>query len=361
MAAPEETSHSQRPLHVSRANTKLVALTLITLAVLVLCGLLIWPFLPALVAATTLAVVTHRYWKWLSRHIARPSPRAAIAVATVAVALVVPVACLVYFSAAEIAESVRAWQDPDYQPPWQAQLAKYPRIEEAWNRMAESLDIPAVIRQTAGFLQSGTASILSGLAYAAVQSFLTLFVLFFLYRDEATVLEWTRRLSPLTDGETDQVLDRLRDTVLATIYGSVVVALVQGSLGGLIFFMLGLPGAVLWATAMCLLALVPYLGTFVVWAPAAVLLALQGDWVRAGILVGWGLCVIATIDNLLYPILVGNRLRQHTVISFFAIIGGITLLGATGIILGPVIVSLAFVLLDIWRQRTRELEGSVAG
>jgi len=357
MSAPDTNTDARLPAApwVDRSNTKLAVLAAATILTLYLCYLLVRPFMPALVWSVTLAVVTHRFWQWLARHVPQPSLRAGIAVGAVAIALLAPVTFLVYFSAAEITETVKQWQSPDYQPPWQDRLAENPRLAEAWNWVSENFDLPAMAQETAQAIQAGAATFFSGLAYTAVQAFLTLFVLFFLYRDERSVLQAVRRLSPMSDQETDQVLDRLRNTILATIYGSLVVALVQGALGGVIFFLLGLPGPVLWAAAMGLLALVPYLGTFVVWAPAAIVLALHGEWVKAGVLVGWGLCVIAMIDNLLYPVLVGNRLHQHSVISFIAIIGGVGLFGATGIVLGPVIVALTFALLDIWRQRTSDI------
>jgi predicted PurR-regulated permease PerM len=105
---------------------------------------------------------------------------------------------------------------------------------------------------------------------------------------------------------------------------------------------------------MGLLAIVPYLGAFVIWAPAAAILALQGQWWQAGVLVIWGSIVIGLIDNLIYPILVGNRLRQHTIVAFIAIIGGITVFGATGLVLGPIIISVTQFLVELWRRRTRD-------
>src|SRR5690606_27433702 len=114
----------------------------------------------------------------------------------------------------------------------------------------------------------------------------------------------------------------------------------------------GVPGAVLWGVAMGILAIIPYLGTFVVWGPVAALLAVQGEWVKAGVLVAWGMLAIGLIDNLLYPILVGQRLRQHTVTAFIAILGGVSLFGGTGLILGPVLVAVTFFLIDIWCERT---------
>jgi predicted PurR-regulated permease PerM len=181
---------------------------------------------------------------------------------------------------------------------------------------------------------------------------ISLFVLFYLYRDEERAVAALTRFSPLTRSETNRLLRRLNDTIHATIFGTAVVAIIQGTLGGLIFWAVGLPGAVLWGTVMALLAIVPYLGAFVVWAPAAVILAAEGQWGKSLILIAWGTIVIGLIDNLIYPILVGNRMRLHTVVAFFAIVGGIVLFGASGLVLGPVLVSLTTFLLETWRRRT---------
>jgi predicted PurR-regulated permease PerM len=99
-------------------------------------------------------------------------------------------------------------------------------------------------------------------------------------------------------------------------------------------------------------------GTFTVWGPAAVYLFLEGHWIKSLILLGWGAVAVGTIDNLLYPVLVGHRLRLHTVVMFIAIVGGLTIFGMTGIVLGPVIITVAFFLLDIWRRRTEHGESA---
>ena len=91
---------------------------------------------------------------------------------------------------------------------------------------------------------------------------------------------------------------------------------------------------------------------WLVWVPAAIILAVNGQWMQAAILVGWGLLVIGLIDNVLYPTLVGNRLRQHTVVAFVAIIGGLTVFGTSGIVLGPLVVTTTLTLLELWRERT---------
>jgi predicted PurR-regulated permease PerM len=137
------------------------------------------------------------------------------------------------------------------------------------------------------------------------------------------------------------------------VFGTVVAAMAQGTLGGAMFWLLGFSNPLFWGVVMALLAVVPLLGAFVVWVPAAAYLALTGDWGKAAILVAWGTVVVGGADNLLHPMLAGDRMRLHTVPTFFAIVGGIMLFGAAGLIIGPLVVTLTLTLLEIWRDRVR--------
>ena len=152
----------------------------------------------------------------------------------------------------------------------------------------------------------------------------------------------------------DRLFSRVGDTVHATIYGTLVVAAVQGTLGGLMFWWLDLPAPLLWGLVMGVLAIVPVLGAFVVWIPAAVFLALDGSWGKALILALWGGVLVGGIDNVIYPILVGNRLRLHTIPAFMAIVGGLIVFGPSGLILGPMTLTVTVLLLEIWRSRSPE-------
>ena len=118
------------------------------------------------------------------------------------------------------------------------------------------------------------------------------------------------------------------------------------------FWWLGLPAPLLWGVVMALLAVVPVLGAFVVWIPAALFLAMEGSWGKALILTVWGAVVVGTIDNLLRPFLVGKRLKLHTILAFISVVGGLILFGPAGLILGPVALTVTTVLLEIWRSRT---------
>ena len=146
-------------------------------------------------------------------------------------------------------------------------------------------------------------------------------------------------------------MSRAIDTIHATMYGTVTCAVVQGTLSGMMFWWLDLPAPLLWGVVMGLLAVVPVFGAFIVWIPAAIFLALDGRWGRALILTAWGTLVVGMIDNLLYPMLVGNRLKLHSVLSFVSVVGGLIVFGASGLILGPLAVTITMALLETWRTR----------
>lgn len=330
----------------TRSRGKLLALSAATVIVLYLCFLLITPFIPPIVWAVTAAVITHRFSQWIGRLVKSDAVKAGVCVATVTVAVLLPAALVITVGTQQVAKAVEEWST--IQANVNGWIERHPRLNELWQDFDLAQEAPQLIDR----LRPGAVAAVSTPVYLVVQTLLTLFILYFLYRDEDHVIKSVRSVLPLSDHETDRLFTRVDDTIIATILGSVTVAMVQGIMGGVMFAVLGIPGAALWALVMGLLAIIPYLGAFVIWGPMAVILAMQDEWMKAAILVGWGALAIGLIDNLLYPMLVGKRLRQHTVVAFIAILGGVSLFGATGIVLGPVVVSVAFFLLDLWRRRT---------
>ena len=212
------------------------------------------------------------------------------------------------------------------------------------------MDLHSALENVTAWLTSTSATFVSGSVLSVVTLIVTFYLLFYFLRDREAVLNWFRETSPLSSSEMELLFDRVADTVRATLYGTVVVAVVQGTLGGLIFWWLGLPMPVFWGVVMGLLAIVPMLGAFVVWVPAAAYLALSGEWSSAVILTVWGTIVVGSIDNLLYPILVKDQLSLHTVPTFISILGGLVLFGASGLLLGPLILTLTMFFLELWRD-----------
>jgi predicted PurR-regulated permease PerM len=219
------------------------------------------------------------------------------------------------------------------------------------NWVEQHVGLRSVTAAVASQLSHFAASLVRGSVAQVLSVLLTFYLLFFFLRDRRSVARLVRYASPLGIRDTQRLIDRIIDTVRATVWGTAAVSAVQGALGGLMFWMLGLPAPVVWGFTMAILSLVPVLGSFLVWIPAALFLALEGSWTKALVLTIWGAVVIGGIDNLLRPIWVGSRLKLHTVAAFIAMLGGILLFGASGFVIGPVIMTVTMGLLEIWHER----------
>jgi predicted PurR-regulated permease PerM len=335
------------------SRERVLALTLIALTAVAvyLCYRLLVPFLPMLAWALALALVTHPMHRAICRRIRQPDVAAGVAVAVVAIAVVAPAVLVGRALVARAVASIPVLERELASGHWREVVERSPWIAAALGWIERELDLPALAGRAGEAAGGWVPSILAGSAWTAAGLLITLFVLYFFFRDARSILGVLRSLVPLSHAETDEVFARVADTVHATVYGSLTVALVQGAMGGLMFWVLGLPAPVFWGAVMALLAVVPMLGTFIVWGPAALLLALSGEWLRALVLVAWGACAIGLIDNLLYPFLVGHRMRLHTLPVFFALLGGIAFMGAAGVVLGPLVLAATDALFDVWRRR----------
>jgi predicted PurR-regulated permease PerM len=338
----------------SRSRIQTLVLLVVTGSGIYLCYRLAMPFLQALAWALALAVLFTPFQRWLESKFKRPGLSAGIAVLVVGLIVVVPamfVGQRLILQAAKGAEIIEAKISSGQ---WRQTLETQPRLASAVDKIERQVDLPGTVKTFTAWLSTTAGSIVKDSVYQVIGFCLTFYLLFFFLRDRRTALQSLRSLSPLSEMEMDLLGGRVRDTIYATVYGTLAVSSVQGLLGGLMFWWLGLSAPLLWGVVMALLAVVPMVGAFVVWIPAALFLASEGSWGKALILTLWGMLVVGTIDNLLRPILVGNRLKLHTVLAFMSVVGGLMLFGPAGLILGPVVLTITLVLLEIWTSRTTE-------
>jgi predicted PurR-regulated permease PerM len=338
----------------SRQETpwKQISLFLLTLAVLVLCALLLHPFFSAIVGAIILAVITRYPYNWLASKIKNRSLCAAIALVVVTLAVVIPTFFLARELGKQAYDAVNSFRNGGHQDKLSSFIADRPELAARIETFTSSIDVNNAARTTASYVGGNVAGILGNSIRIITQLVVMLFLLFFLFRDRAIALASLRWLLPLREDETTELIERVGDTILATALGRLTIAAVQGILAGLAFWVLGVPGVILWAFTLTACAMIPAFGSFLVWGPAALYLGLNGHWGKAALLAIWGAVIVSTIDNILYPILVGSHLRAHTVTILLSVLGGITLFGPIGIVLGPVLFTAASTLLDIWHTRT---------
>jgi predicted PurR-regulated permease PerM len=175
-----------------------------------------------------------------------------------------------------------------------------------------------------------------------------LYLLFFLLRDGSSLTRRIRQAIPLRDVQRAALLAKFTLVVRATVKGSILVAAIQGALGGMIFWVIGVHAPLLWAVLMGFLALLPAVGASIVWLPVALFLLLSGSIWKATLLVAFGMLVIGLVDNLLRPILVGQSTRLPDYVVLISTLGGISVFGLNGLIIGPVIAAMFIAVWDIF-------------
>ncbi|MCF1708198.1 AI-2E family transporter [Tabrizicola sp. J26] len=225
----------------------------------------------------------------------------------------------------------------------------------AWVGLTGPDEFHTLITDFIGQVAQSAADLAVRLGQSTVQLAISLgimlYTLFFLFRDGPALITTFRRASPLSQGHTDKVLAKLASAVRATIKGNVIIAILQGALGGVIFWLLGIQAALLWAALMSLLALLPVVGAALVWVPFAIYLLIAGQTAKGVTLLVFGALVISLVDNLLRPALVGRDLRLPDFVVLVTTVGGIALIGPNGFVIGPMIAAL---FVAIWSSFAEE-------
>jgi predicted PurR-regulated permease PerM len=228
------------------------------------------------------------------------------------------------------------------------------RIEEALPAFANDwlrsirLDGFTDLRESvsAAFMQAGQsiAGTVLSLGQNTLQFFIgfgiMLYLMYFLFRDGAGLARTIQQAIPLSDDYTRQFVDKFAAVVRATVKGNVIIAIIQGTIGGIAFLSLGIEAPLLWGVVMTFLSMLPAVGAALVWGPAAIWLFLTGAWLKGLTMVLIGVLVIGLIDNLLRPLLVGKSTRLPDYIVLVSTVGGISLFGINGFVIGPLIAAL---------------------
>jgi predicted PurR-regulated permease PerM len=199
-------------------------------------------------------------------------------------------------------------------------------------------------------------SLAENIATSLVKAFFVIFTMYYLFRDSDKIVRRLPAALPLKREQSEAIIARTQEVVSASVYGVVSIAALQGLLGGLAYWILGLPSPVLWAVLTAFVCMIPMLGSFLIWVPLAIFLVVGGHWTKAIILVLWGALVISMVDNFLRPKLIKNQTRLHELFVFFSVLGGISVFGLLGIVLGPVILAITLGLLQTFSVRAAARE-----
>lgn len=280
----------------------------------------------------------------------------------VALILLLPFTFLIVTLANELVEGYHSVEEMIKTGRLQAyleQLRRIPIVDRIFEKLGQHMDLSQIdpqplllknIRQVSTFFFNQSSAILKGLSSFIIGFLFALLSLYYFFKDGHRLFETLKEILPVRPKERGLLFDRLQEMIIATIYGGVLIAVIQGLLGGLSFWILGIPSPVLWGTAMALLSFIPFGGTAFIWAPAAILLFLQGEFLKGVILLAIGVSIISMVDNLLRPFFVGSRTNIHPLLLLFAVLGGIQVFGMIGLVAGPLIAVLCVTLIEIYIQ-----------
>jgi predicted PurR-regulated permease PerM len=248
----------------------------------------------------------------------------------------------------------------DLQASWQ-KMAQNPTIQWVLLKLGQNTDISSLnpldflirnLQQISNFLFSQSTKILKGLSGFVIGFFFTLLSLYYLFKDGDHFVERLKKTIPIPAKQRDLLIERFRHMVRATIYGGLLIALIQGLIGGIAFWVLGLHSPVLWGTAMAFFSFIPLGGTAFIWVPASIFLFIKGSVVQGIILLIIGVFGISMVDNFLRPHFISSRTNIHPLLLFFAVLGGIQAFGLVGVVLGPLVATLCLTLIEIYTEET---------
>jgi predicted PurR-regulated permease PerM len=336
---------------VNRINARWLSLVAVTLICLYLCWLIVAPFMDVILWSAMMAIISYPMFRRWRKRGWGPAMASLFTTLFVVLAVIVPIALVLVMLSTQVDDAVALVQK-GIQQLTNPDSTLYSYLNR-WVNVKEHLN-PEVLGERLKAMGNAIAArsfgLVGNLFGVIVQIFFVLFTVYYLLKDADVIVPAIRDSLPLEKEQAEEVFARTHDVIFASVRGVMVIAAIQGALGGIAFFFLGLPSAILWGVIMFLLSMVPMLGAFLVWGPAAVYLFATGSVVKAIILIIWGGAVIGSVDNFLRPKLVGERTRLHELIIFFAVLGGLQVFGVLGLFVGPVVVAITLSLIDIYKR-----------
>ncbi|MEK7775635.1 MAG: AI-2E family transporter [Candidatus Zixiibacteriota bacterium] len=315
------------------------------------------PFFIPIAWAAVFAILFSPLNAKVKKRVKKPTLSAAITTFVVLLVIVGPMALLLLQLVSEAGVALRNVNAMYESGELERLLSSHlPSLDYAREKLAGWVDLSNAnltemakdaLQRVSNFVINQTSVILSGGSQIALHFLLMTFSLYYFFKDGGTLIKRLQKLMPLNEDDVKVTFRELRDLIFATIYSGVMVAVLQGIAGGILFASVGIPSAVFWGSVMAFLSVLPIIGAFLVYVPAGLILIISGNVTSGIIVLVVGGAGISQIDNFLRPMLVSNRSAMHPMILFFSMMGGVALFGLLGIILGPVVAAIFLTILRV--------------
>ncbi|MBI2558486.1 AI-2E family transporter [Candidatus Woesearchaeota archaeon] len=342
------------------------------LAILLLGFFITKPFLPALFTGAIIAYLSYPLYKKLLAHIKNKNFASFIIAFFIVLIFAIPFIVVLGLVSKEAYLTYTTLNQQDLGTNFLRVVCK----DESWMscKAVKSLvdflprkDLDYYLQVTIGkitiFIIENVSRFLSSIPLILLNFFVMIFVVYYLLKDGEIMAERLKKILPLKESHKQHVLQTFHNTTYAVFYGNILTAVLQGILGVIGFLALGIQSAILWGFVMMVFALIPYFGTAIIWLPAALNLIfigyLQNDnssTIRGVILIVYGIFVVSSIDNFLKPKMISAKAKVHPILALIGVLGGLSLFGFLGLILGPVMLALLMTFVDIYEDEKTEIE-----
>lgn len=315
------------------------------------------PFLITIAWAMVLSITFYPLYKFFLKYIKHSWAASLLTLLAILIIMFGPFSYIVRSLAGEITGVYSSIEEKGIETI--TNIQSHPRLQEITQKLAsfEMLkgfnlqeSIVNSLKAIGEYVVKHISDVFTNAFVLALNFIIMCLTIYYFLKDGDTLTEYLKRLLPFSEEQKHKLAERVKETVIAAVYGQIAVGLAQGTLGGAAFWILGLPSPVFWGTVMAIVSFVPLFGTLLIWGPAAVILILSGSLGKGIGLLLFGALIISSIDSVLKPLIIGGKAKLHTLLVFFSVLGGIKFLGFLGFILGPLIAALCLSLFEIYTE-----------
>jgi predicted PurR-regulated permease PerM len=313
------------------------------------------PFLLTIAWSMVLSITFYPFFRLMMKFLKRPWASSLVTLALILIIILGPFSFIVGSLVTETTDIYRTVESKGFET--LTEIGSHPALEGIFHKIDElkifkDFDLRQSVVNTLKSIGKTIAEHVSGIFKNAVLLIINFIIMcittFYFLKDGNILATYIKKLLPFSEAQKDRLEERVKEMVVAAIYGGLAVGVVQGTLGGVAFLTFGLPSPVFWGTAMAMFSLVPLFGCFTIWGTAGVMLLLSGSIGKGIGLLLYGTFIISSVDNIIKPIVIGGRTKLHTLLVFFSVLGGMKFFGFIGFILGPLITALCLSLLEIY-------------
>lgn len=349
---------------MKRENLLAILFLAITAGILYLFYRLLLPFLVPICWAGVFVIILYPLYGRVLQRVKRPVIAALLMTLLVVLLILGPVGYLFVELVQQATAAVQRLNELHQS----GQLSRILALDVPWlaglkERLSAVLDLSKLnleslaqegLQKLSGIVLAQTSWLIGNATVVILDFTIMIFTTYYFFKDGPRVVERLRSILPLEPDQTERALAKMREVIEATIVSGVMVALLQGFLGGVLFAIVGIPSAVFWGSVMAFLSIIPFVGAFIVYIPAGIILIVTGSTVKGIVVLLIGTVLVSQVDNFLRPYLMAGRTSMHPLILFFAVAGGISMFGLFGVVAGPLIAAAFVLILTIVELRLQQ-------